>query len=175
MVRMRPILSTFWRDLSYHLVGLPATILAFAVVVAGLTVALTALGLIVGIPLIAVAFAVFRWNARLERRRTAWALGAPVPEAYRPRTGNSLRRLRTVASDPQSWKDLAWLAFAGTFGFAASVFAITAWTTVLGTVLLPAWYWSLPNGGADFGLFRADTLGAGSAPACSPSAGSALP
>ena len=38
MVRMRPILRRFWRDLSYHLVGLPATILAFTVVVAGLTV-----------------------------------------------------------------------------------------------------------------------------------------
>jgi len=102
---------------------------------------------------------VFRWNARLERRRTAWALGTPVPEAYRPRHGNSLRRLRIVAGDPQSWKDLAWLAFAGSFGFVASVFAITAWATVLGTLVLPAWYRTLPNGGADFGLFRADTLG----------------
>ena len=25
--------------------------------------------------------------------------------------------------------------------------------------MLPAWYWSLPNDGVDFGLFRADTLG----------------
>ena len=159
MVRMRPILRTFWRDLAYHLIGLPVTILAFAVVVAGLTVGVTALTVIVGIPLIGAVFAVFRWTARLERRRTAWALGEPVLEAYRPRSGNSLRRLRIVAGDPQSWKDLAWLTFVGTFGFAASIFAIVAWGTVLGTLVLPAWNWALPNGGADFGLFRADTLG----------------
>ena len=40
-----------------------------------------------------------------------------VPEAYRRRTGNWLRRLRVVAGDPQSWKDLAWLAFASYLNF----------------------------------------------------------
>jgi signal transduction histidine kinase len=156
---MRSVLHTFWRDLSYHLVGLPATILAFTVVVAGFSIGVSFAVLIVGLPIALGVFAVFRWNARLERYRTAWALGRPVAEAYRPRSGGLLKRLRTVLGDPQSWKDVAWLAFAGTFGFAASVFAVTAWATVLGTVVLPAWYWALPRNGPDFGLFRADTLG----------------
>ena len=64
-----------------------------------------------------------------------------------------------VAGDPQSWKDLAWLTFVGTFGFAASVVTITLWANIAGLLLLPAWYWSLPENGPDFGLFRADTLG----------------
>ncbi len=81
MERMRPVLRTFRRDLGYQLLGLPASILAFTVVVAAVTVTLSALGVIIGIPLIAGVFIVLRWNARLERRRAGWALREPVAEA----------------------------------------------------------------------------------------------
>ena len=33
------------------------------------------------------------------------------------------------------------------------------WATIAGLLVLPAWNWSLPNDGVDFGLFRADSLG----------------
>jgi signal transduction histidine kinase len=156
---MLPLLRRFWLDLVYQVSSLPASILAFTVVVAGVSIAAAAIGIIVGLPLLLLIFAMVRWNARLERRRTGWARGERIQEAYRRRDGNWLRRLRVVAGDPQSWKDLAWLTVLGTFGFAASVFAITAWATIGGLIVLPAWYWSLPNDGVDFGLFRADTLG----------------
>jgi signal transduction histidine kinase len=159
MVRMRPILRTFWRDFVYQLGGLPASILAFTTVVAGVCVTATAIGIIIGLPLLLVVFTVMRWNARLERKRTGWVRREPIPEAYRRRTGNWLRRLRIVASDPQSWKDLGWLGLLGTFGFGIAVAVLTIWAVVLGLLFLPAWYWSLPNDGVDFGLFRADTLG----------------
>jgi len=159
MIRMRPILHRFGSDLAYQLSTLPASILAFTVVVAGISVAAAAIGVIIGLPLLLGIFAVVRWNARLERARASWALKAPVPEAYRRRTGNWLRRLRVVAGDPQSWKDLAWLAFVGTFGFVSAVVVVTMWSTIAGLLVLPAWYWSLPHDGVDFGLFRADTLG----------------
>jgi signal transduction histidine kinase len=159
MERMGPILRTFWRDLSYHLLGLPASILAFTLVVTGLSIAISLAILIIGLPVTLAVFAVFRWNARLERRRTAYGLGRPIAEAYRPRTGGLLRQLRIVLGDPQSWKDLAWLSFAGTIGFTASVVVITGWTVLFSLLVLPAWYWSLPNGGVDFGFMRADTLG----------------
>src|SRR5215210_607693 len=98
MERMGPILRTLWRDLSYHAIALPASILAFTVVVTGLSIAVSFAVLIVGLPVILATFAVFRWNARVERHRTAYALGRPLPEAYRPRTGGWLRRLRTVVT-----------------------------------------------------------------------------
>jgi len=156
---MRPILRRFGSDLAYQLSTLPASILAFAVVVGGASLAAAAIGVIVGLPLLLAIFALMRWNARLERRRTGWALGKPVPEAYRRRDGNWLRRLRVVASDPQSWKDLAWLTVLGTLGFTSAVIAMTMWSTIAGLLVLPAWSWSLPNDGVDFGLFRADSLG----------------
>ena len=158
MDRMRPLLRTFWRDLAYQVSGLPASILAFTVVVSGVTVALTALGVIIGIPLIGAVFAVLRWNARVERLRTGWMLGERVAEAYRPRTGNTLRRLRIVAGDPQSWKDLAWLTFMGSLGFVVSTMAVVFWGVILGMLLLPAWYWALPEP-VEFGLFEADSIG----------------
>ena len=159
MIRMRPIVRRFGSDLAYQLSTLPASILAFAVVVAGFSVAAAAIGVIVGLPLLLVIFAVLRWNARLERSRAAWALREPVPEAYRRRTGNWLRRLRIVAGDPQTWKDLAWLVILGTVGFVSAVVVLTMWGTIAGLLVLPAWNWSLPNDGVDFGLFRADSLG----------------
>ncbi|MDQ4041670.1 MAG: sensor domain-containing protein, partial [Actinomycetota bacterium] len=93
MKRMGPILRTFWRDLAYQISGLPASILAFTVIVAGLSVFVSFAILIVGLPVALGCFAVFRWNAGLERKRTAWALGRPIREAYRPRTGGWLRYL----------------------------------------------------------------------------------
>jgi len=141
------------RDLVYHLLGLPATILALTVVVTGLSVTLSFAILIVGLPVALATFAVFRWNARLERLRTGYLLGEPVAEAYRPRSGGLLQRLRTVLTDPQSWKDTAWLTFAGTFGFAASVMAITVYGWALGAITLPAWYWALPEP-VDFLVFE---------------------
>ena len=159
MGRMRRLAHRFWSDLTYQVSTLPASILAFTVVVSALSLAAAAIGIIIGLPLLLAIFALVRGNARLERKRAAWAIGAPVGEAYRRRQGNWLRRLRVVAGDPQSWKDLAWLTVVGTLGFVASVVTITAWGTIAGLIALPAWYWSLPNDGVDFGLFRADTLG----------------
>ena len=159
MGRMRRLLHQFWSDLTYQVSTLPASILAFTVVVTALSLAAAAIGIIIGLPLLLAIFAIVRWNARLERKRAAWAIGAPVGEAYRRREGNWLRRLRVVAGDPQSWKDLAWLTVVGTLGFVAAVVTITAWGTIAGLILLPAWYWSLPNDGVDYGVLRADTLG----------------
>ena len=159
MGRMRRILRQFWRDLIYQLSALPASVLAFTVVVCVLSLAAGAIGIIIGLPFLLVLFTVLRWNARLERLLAGWALREPIGEAYRRRDGNWLRRLRVVAGDPQSWKDLAWLTFDGTLGFVASVVTITLWANIAGLLVLPAWYWSLPENGPDFGLFRADTLG----------------
>jgi signal transduction histidine kinase len=158
MERMRPLVRTFWRDLAYQASGLPAAMLACAVVIAGVTVALTATGVIIGIPLVVAVFAVLRWNARIERRRAGWMLRERIPEAYRPRSGNVLTRLRIVGTDPQSWKDLAWLTILGSLGFAVSVMAVVLWGVTLGMLSLPAWYWSLPEP-VEFGLFQVDSVG----------------
>ena len=64
-----------------------------------------------------------------------------------------------VLTDPQSWKDLAWLTFAGTFGFIAGVIALSLWLVVVGFVTVPAWYWAVPAPGADVAWMSVDTFG----------------
>jgi signal transduction histidine kinase len=145
-------------DVAYHALALPAGALAFAVVVAGLVVALCLGITIVGAPAALAVFALFRGAAALERRRVALTLGVPVRALYRPRPRGLLARLRTVLGDQQSRRDLAWLGFSGTVGFCAAVVVLSLWATVLGLVLLPAWWWAIP-GGVELGLFDADGLG----------------
>jgi signal transduction histidine kinase len=142
-------------DLAYQLIALPATVLAFASVLGGVIVAVVLGITIVGAPVALAVFAMLRAHAELERRRAAVALGAPLTASYRPRTGGLFARLGTALADPQSRRDLAWLTFAGTLGFAASVAVVTMWASVLGLVLMPAWWWTLPEP-AELGVFNVD-------------------
>jgi signal transduction histidine kinase len=158
MTRMAPILRNAWRDLAYHGLTLPVSIALFTVVVTGLSIALSFALLIIGLPVALATFFVFRMAAGLERRRAALWIG-PVGEAYRPRRHGLLRQMIDVLTDPQSWKDLAWLTFVGTFGFAASVAALSAWLTVLWLVTVPTWYWSVPDPGAQVGWLEVNTFG----------------
>jgi signal transduction histidine kinase len=144
-------------DLAYQLVALPATVLAFASVLGGVIVAVVLGITIVGAPVALAVFALLRAHVELERRRAALTLGVPLTASYRPRRGGLFGRLGSALADPQSWRDLAWLSFAGTFGFAASVAVVTLWVSVLGLVLMPAWWWTLPDP-AQLGAFEVDGL-----------------
>jgi signal transduction histidine kinase len=144
-------------DLAYQLLALPATVLAFASVLGGFIVAVVLGITIVGAPVALAVFALLRAHVELERRRAALTLGVPLTASYRPRRGGLFGRLGSALADPQSWRDLAWLSFAGTFGFAASVAVVTLWVSVLGLVLMPAWWWTLPDP-AQLGAFEVDGL-----------------
>ena len=87
-------------DLGYHVLALPATVLAFTTVVAGVVIALCLAITIIGAPAALAVFAVFRANAELERRRAALTLGVPVSAFYRPRAGGLLARLRAALVRP---------------------------------------------------------------------------
>jgi signal transduction histidine kinase len=156
MDRMGPILRNAWRDLGYHVLAFPASVFAFCVVVTGVSIAVSFAILIIGLPVALAVFIGFRWCARLERRRAALWLG-PIGEAYRPRRDGLLRQMMDVLTDPQSWKDLAWLTFVGTFGFVAAVTAVTAWLLVAGFLSVPLWYWAVPD--AQVAWMTVDTFG----------------
>ena len=66
-------------------------------------------------------------------------------------------RLRTTGTDPQTWKDLAWLVAHSVTGFAFGVAAISLVASTLGLALLPAWYWAIPDG-VQLGLWTVDSL-----------------
>ncbi|MDN5861500.1 MAG: sensor domain-containing protein, partial [Pseudonocardia sp.] len=108
----------------------------------------------IGIPVLAATLVASRWFADLERRSTAYALGRPLPpHHYRDPAGGLAMRSVGRLTDPQSWRDLLH-AFAA---FPVRIFTfVTAVTWVvggLGGLLAFTWMWSLPDDGAEGGLF----------------------
>lgn len=95
----------------------------------------------VGAPLLAAAIPATRWLAGTHRRMAADVLGRPLPEPYAPLTGRSfVQRLRVVATDPMTWRDLAWMLLAMTFGF---VVALVVLVLFLGVATWWIWYYAV--------------------------------
>ena len=145
------------RDAAYLGLGALTGTLAFGVWIAGVTASITFALLIVGLPVVIATFAVFRWVADLERRRAALVLGAPIPSVYRARDGGLGQRLLGSLTDPQSWKDLAYLGLHGIVGFTWGTVWLTLWAYALGSLTMPAWWWALPDD-ADYLWFTVGSL-----------------
>ncbi|WP_211752756.1 sensor histidine kinase [Nocardioides lianchengensis] len=79
----------------------------------------------VGALLLAVAVPGTRALANLHRRMASRVLGHPLPAPYAPLAGLSpIARLRAVALDPMTWRDLGWLVVTSTVGFALSLLVV---------------------------------------------------
>ena len=154
-----PALNRTARDVAYLTLGLATSVLAFGVWVAALTLSLTLAILIVGIPVIIGSAYVMRWTAELDRQNAALVFGRPVRGHYRSHRGGSLgtRVLKTLR-DPQVWRDLAWLITHSIVGFAFGVLAVVLVGNVIGLATLPIYYWAIPDGGMEFGLWQAGSL-----------------
>jgi signal transduction histidine kinase len=155
---VRSVAAQAARDTGYLAIGLLTSVLASCVWVTGLSLSLSLVVFIVGLPVIVGSAIVFRWTAELDRRNAAWFLRRPVRARYRE-PGRGLRSLlSSTLGDPQTWRDLVWLVvhsvLGGVFGFVGlGLVLLTA-----GLATLPAWAWSLPDGQPDFGLWQADEL-----------------
>ncbi|HET6743366.1 MAG TPA: sensor domain-containing protein, partial [Kribbella sp.] len=98
----------------------------FLAIVAELGIALFVLSVVsvpliavwVGIPLLLVVVPTARWFANCHRTIMAGFLGERIPRPYKqPPLPGMLMRLRTILTDPQTWRDIAWLLVNAVFGF----------------------------------------------------------
>jgi signal transduction histidine kinase len=72
----------------------------------------------VGIPLLLVVVPASRWFANCHRTMLAGFIGEPIPRPYKqPPLPGLLLRLRTIVTDPQTWRDIAWLLVNAVVGF----------------------------------------------------------
>ncbi len=95
----------------------------------------------VGAPLLAVAIPATRWLANAHRRTASSVLGVPMPAPYARLEGLPvLQKLQTVATDPLTWRDLAWMLLAMTFGFVVSLVVVVLF---LGVVTFWIWYYAI--------------------------------
>ena len=118
------------------------------VLAVGLTVGVGTLIIWVGVFVLALTLLAWRGGAWLERRWVGAMLGVHIPDPYRPLPDGSLwRRARVLASDPATWKDLAYLVVLFPLGLIWFVVTTTVWTLALGLLTAPLWYW-IPADGA---------------------------
>ena len=152
------IAARWSRDLLFHVAGFVTANVGLVLWWTGVPLSLGLAVVYVGLLLGLATLLACRWFARVERRRAAIVLGAPIPERYPPAAGGSWTgRLQALLGDATTWRDFAWTALAGVVALPLSALAVTLWGLVLGLVTLPAWYWSLP-GSADVGIWGIDTL-----------------
>jgi signal transduction histidine kinase len=146
------------RDLAYLSIGGLTAILAFCVWVTAVSVTLSLIVFIIGLPLYLLSVIAFRWTAELDRRNAALLLGRPLRATYKDHRGESfLARLSSTSRDAQTWKDLAWLVVHSVLGFGFAVVAVSAVASVIASLVMPLWYWSIPEG-VDWGLWNIDNL-----------------
>jgi signal transduction histidine kinase len=79
----------------------------------------------VGVLLVAAAIPLIRLIANRQRHIAGRLLGADLPPPYKPMPdGGPLIRLRSVLTDPMTWRDVVWILWAITFGWAISLLVI---------------------------------------------------
>ena len=141
-----PLTAQFPRDLGYLTLALPMSIIAFTVWVVGLSVAVSLAVLIIGIPVIAAIAYLNRGITGLQRRLSGWVRGEQILAVYKqPAESGVVARVMAVLTDPQTWRDLGWLIFDSLFGFTGAIVTVTMWATIAGSLVLPAWWWAMPD------------------------------
>ena len=146
------------RELAYLSIGGLTAIVAFCVWVTAVSVTLSLIVFIIGLPLYLLSVIAFRWTAELDRRNAALLRGRALRATYRDHRGESfLARLSSTTRDLQTWKDLTWLVVHSVLGFAFAAIAVSAVASVLAAFVMPLWFWSIPAG-VDWGPWSIDTL-----------------
>ena len=147
------VLRPLWdlRTLSatiYLLVSMFVGLTWHVVLATGLTLGVGTLIIWVGVFVLALTLLAWRGGAWLERRWVRAMLGVDIPDPYRPLPAGSLwRRARVLASDPATWKDLAYLVVLFPLGVVWFTITTTLWTLAIGLLTAPLWYWIPPEGG----------------------------
>jgi uncharacterized membrane protein YdfJ with MMPL/SSD domain len=163
--RIRAWTTSALRDLVYAGAVFVWSIVAVTVLVTGVSVTASLLVLVIGV-IVWIGFAyVVRWTTWVDRRLAGWQRHERVRAVYRrPTVRGLLPLLRTVSSDAQTWKDLAWLGLTSIAGFTLGLCALTAAGIVVAYLSMPIWYWAISDpqgqyGLTNLGLFTVDTLG----------------
>jgi signal transduction histidine kinase len=140
-----------WRETAYLLADLGVGIVGFTFVVTGLSLGVGLLITLVGLPVLGLTLLGCRGGAWLEVRR-ARLLGLRLPDPPPlERSGSLFRRLSRPLVDGVGWRAAAYFVLMLPVGIVAFTVTLTIWATALGLLTLPAWAWSLPHGGAQFG------------------------
>jgi hypothetical protein len=143
-------LKAFALDNLYLATSLPLAIVAFTVVVLGVSLSLGLAVLSVGVVVALATFGAARLLGDVERRRAATVLGAPITPTRRPVGPGLLGPIKRDLIDPLAWREVAHALVSLPVATVAWSVWVTLWTGALAYTSAPLWTWALPDdGGAD--------------------------
>jgi signal transduction histidine kinase len=149
-----------WLTTVNILIGLWTGLLSFVFLgwLLPLSLALTPI-FMVGVPLLALALALCRWFAALERARYRLVLGVeiPPPDPVGKPAGSLVERFRALVRTPARWREAGYHLLRFPLSAVQVVLITAVWLLPLGGLSLPIYNWSLPHGGANLGLFTVRT------------------
>lgn len=108
------------------LLAIPALLLFIFTILGGVLVVVW-----IGIPILLGTIPASRLLANRHRAMAGAVLGTPLPPQYRPTRTGIVPRLVGWASDPMTWRDLAWLLVACTFGFTIALLCVLLFLLVV--------------------------------------------
>jgi len=158
-MRLLPPLRTMALDAVHLVLGLPAGIAIFTIVVTGLSVGAGLAITLVGIPILLSTLLLARGFAEIERRRAGLALDERVRGRERRLEGSAMDRARTLATDPASWRDVLWGLLVLPVGTAGFALAVALWSTALGLATSPIYWWALGDEPGDPAILDDTGLG----------------
>src|ERR1044072_1694168 len=113
----RSIATQAARDTGYLGLGLLTSVVAGCVWMTALSITISLVVFVIGLPLIVGCAILFRWAAEPDRRTAAWFVRRPVRARYREPGSGFMALLGTALRDPQTWRDLVWLILHSVVGF----------------------------------------------------------
>ena len=150
--RLTALAASAARDFVYLLAVFCLSIVEFVVWVTGLSLTIGLLVLIVGVFVWVATAYTFRGMATIDRRLAGWLRGKPIPGLYQPPRDRS--RVRTVTTDPQTWKDFGWMILNSIGGFVVSLIGVTATALVLSYIFMPLWWWAPSDPHTQYGTLN---------------------
>ncbi|MGZ4341091.1 MAG: sensor histidine kinase [Solirubrobacteraceae bacterium] len=150
--RISTLAATAGRDFAYLLAVFCVSIIELVVWITGFALTIGLLVLIVGLFVWVATAYTFRGMATIDRRLAGWVRGKPIPGVYRHARDRS--RIRTVTTDPQTWKDFGWIVLNSIFGFVLATIAVTATVVVISYIVMPLWWWAIPHPHTQYGTLN---------------------
>ncbi len=154
------------RDVAYSGAVLVWSVAEFSILVSGVAATASLLLFVVGV-LVWIGFVyVARWTTRVDRGLAGWQRHQQVRAVYRrPTASGFIPLVKNLSSDPQTWRDVAWLGITSVVGLAGGLVVVTAAGLAASYVSMPLWYWAITDPHSEYGLtnlgaFTVDTMGA---------------
>ncbi|MEU2504217.1 sensor domain-containing protein [Streptomyces sp. NPDC007863] len=141
-----PFQGRTWRGFLFTLVGLPLSVLWFALAVALTSTGLGLLITFLGVPVLAASLTVCRAFGAVERARVRGLLGAHVaaPEPVRGRTGGAFSWMAATLRSGASWRHLLYALVHFPWAVFSFSVSLTFFTWGWGLFTYPLWRWVFP-------------------------------